>query len=409
MIRRASPLRFSGGSSRSDCVSENTRPRVSLPVRIELDPPQELNHSSYVVAGLFALKAQGLIHDVRLGRWTDPHRGELQVDPEGRVRRSEGRARKTTFFTVHTADGRHLRVAMDFRDSPCIFPVDGLERCDFLFKRSYQAAFASRMAGAGSASIRRAGLSFALESPANSYRRLRNAAFWFHQLRDATRIRDRRLFARAGFAFKEGSAQQRAARSHGRVQVERHGCPAVEDGTVMFQTRTFNRTDDADANQITEQRANLIRALRAAFGDRFVGGFVPDALTRRCYADCISNLAADKKTYFGAMRTASVVVSSRGLVDSPPWKLSEYLGTGRCIVSERLRTELDVPLRHDGELMFFDDVDTCVGLVGELLAELPRRQALGRAASDYFAAHVDPLAGMYRVTKSAVEHERQAT
>ena len=372
---------------------------------IRVDAPQELTHSSFALAGLFDLEHAGLVRRVDINPFRSMHRGELTLKRSGQLEQPEYRAKSTTFFTVQR--GNHsIQCAIDFRDSARIFALEALTDCDLFFKRSFEPELVDSITSRIHGHVEPFGLCLGAESPHSRHRTARWLGYWGAATKDSLRP-DRELLARAQRHWNLNLAHWRATRSHPSSEYLRALGPETtsrtEPGTVFFQTRSFNRTDDSDANEIHEQRAQLIRALRTEFGPSFIGGFISDDLVRERYPDCVTNVPSDKASYFRAMHDASVAVYTRGLANSAAFKLSEYFAHGKCVVGEPLRTTLPKHLEDGIEWRTFTSLDECVETCRTLLADPERRASLSGNGRRYYERWIDPMVSMHRVVRRAVE------
>jgi hypothetical protein len=375
--------------------------RDALDVVVEIEAPQELNNSSYVLAGLFDLEHAGIIREVRIVPSLDLHRGEIHVASDGRLQHSSFRAYHTSFLTLR-ASGRAIRLAIDMRDATNIFPEDGLRHADIVFKRSFDDEFVDIVARRFPVAIEPAGLSFCVRSPHEHEERMLVAWSLLATMRNAT-ILDRSLLSRWRREWRKARAHVALfGHQHPRTATLLRSAPDNAHPTVFYQTRTFNRTDDADLNEIHADRAMLIRALRKEFGAQFIGGFVPDALSIAQFPDCLTTVPSEKVSYLTAMRRATVVVYTRGILQSAAWKLAEYLALGKCIVAERVSGRLPAPLLDGSAVAEFRSVDECVEKCRLLLASPTARQTMEDAARAYYDEWVDPSAGMHRMLITAM-------
>jgi len=375
--------------------------RMALDVDVEVESPQELNHSSYLLAGLFDLEHDGAIAEVRIAPSLNQHRGDLRVGSDGQVSSTMARPRKVSHLFIRTARSR-LRLAIDFRDDASVFPENALRNSDVVFKRSFDPHIVALIARRSRARILPAGLSFYVHSPYERGVLALKANFAITAMLDATRI-DRGVCHRLRSGWRSVRTELDHASERQPLTSEIKPIPPdASRSIVLFQTRTFNRTDYADVNVIHAQRAELIRALRLEFGPQFVGGFVPDPLSRESFPDCLSSLPGTRASYYDAMRRAAVVVYSRGLTNSIAWKFSEYLGLGRCIVAEGIQGTLPAPLTRGMQYEGFDSASECIAKCRELLSDPERRFAMERSARAYYEQWVDPAAGVYRMITSAL-------
>ena len=168
--------------------------------------------------------------------------------------------------------------------------------------------------------------------------------------------------------------------------------PSAGEGTVLFQVRAWppGSTGAEDREAINEQRAELIRELRNAFGDRFWGGFVDSEFSRHRYADCISPLAADQRSFIDLVKRCDVAISTVGLHGSNPHKVAEYLAASRPIVSEPLRCQAAHPLRETEHLRTVHDVAEAVTAVGDILDDPASAAAMRQANHRYWRDHGQP-------------------
>src|SRR5690242_14864813 len=104
---------------------------------------------------------------------------------------------------------------------------------------------------------------------------------------------------------------------------------------IVFLTRLWRPAQDSDRRHaLNERRVALIRALRARFGDQFIGGVEHDEFARRYCPDCIVDTVTLKTTYVQLMKSRLIGIATTGLHGSIGWKLAEYVAATRCIVSE---------------------------------------------------------------------------
>ncbi len=115
------------------------------------------------------------------------------------------------------------------------------------------------------------------------------------------------------------------------------------ENSILFQTRCFLHENDVDVKQIHQQRYHLIKLLRKHFPDRFMGGFVPSKVATEKYGDALTNVPTAPEEYLDAMKKAKIVIYTRGLANSPAWKMAEYLSQGKVIIAEPLTRNYQFP------------------------------------------------------------------
>jgi hypothetical protein len=158
--------------------------------------------------------------------------------------------------------------------------------------------------------------------------------------------------------------------------------PPRGEPRVVFQVWAWDPgagPDPDDRVARTQERANLIRTLRARLGDAFVGGFVDTPYARDTFPDCVAAGPTDFRSYLHVTQRCSIGVSTAGLQGSNPYKIAEYLAGSLAIVSEPLQfTVPDVP-----PMRTFETPDECASRCEELLTD---PSSLQRASADAWAA-----------------------
>lgn len=160
---------------------------------------------------------------------------------------------------------------------------------------------------------------------------------------------------------------------------------------VLYQVVAWepqgNSADDGRL-ELNAARAELIAALRDAFGPRFVGGFVPTPYAWSRFPELVTDQPSGKEGYLSLVRSSRVVVAGVGLHSSTPWKLAEYVATSRAVVCARLPNPTPEPM--DDAFAWFDDTAGAIEQCRQLLADdvlCSHRQV---AARQHWVDHVRP-------------------
>lgn len=143
---------------------------------------------------------------------------------------------------------------------------------------------------------------------------------------------------------------------------------------------------------INVMRAECVRHLRRAFGPRFFGGIQHTAFARRECPDVLLPDArlASKRAYIRRVRHYPVCIATTGLHGSNGWKLAEYVGFSRAIVSERLHYAVPGEFRAPANYLEFDDAASCVEQVGRLLDDAALRAAQMQENWAYYTRWMRP-------------------
>lgn len=346
----------------------------------------ELRWTSHLYCGLYDLEQDGCIR--------------MRLRPRVSLHPSEVFAVVLEVTDTHTGETR--RLAVDYRDNADVLCSRKLAEVDVYYKRNFIRGITDRVCPDGHAErLRPAGLSFPV-------RGVRERPYWALVVgglhRTELPVIRRSLRATLGNFYKAGFASPMMVR---RFLKEDDFRASVADATreiVLFQTKAYEPPPTSfadDTKQVNDDRAGTIRALREAFGDRFVGGFMPSEYAAREYPDCVSTLSSEQADYSKVMRSARVCVYTRGLRDSPAFKLAEYMAAGRCIVAERLRTELPQPIEDGREAVFYDRMDELLGHCENLLSDPHSAERLSANALAYYQAEVRPRERVRRLLVDA--------
>lgn len=357
--------------------------------------PQELNHSSYPQTGLFELEQKGLIR-VKVKLNIRKRKGMISVNDKGEISTSERAFPKAYFYTLlDHQSGEKINFVIDLYDHAKHFSKAGIEEADFYFKRNYESRFVDAVSIKNNRTIRKFGLCFGTHSKYKRNDVLFCLGLFGSNLLLNIKI-DRLLIKRL---IKTWKAQQRhwrfinTSRKIDRFQTMVSG----SEKTVLFQTRCFLHENDLDVRQIHEQRYQIIKVLRNEFPDNFLGGFIPSKVVREKYGDAVTNVPSEPEKYLDALKNAGIVIYTRGLANSPAWKMAEYLSQGKVIIAERLTTELPVPLEEGKELLYFDSMEDLVAKIRLVLTDHALATRLSLHARKYFETYVHPTENIQRI------------
>lgn len=357
--------------------------------------PQELNHSSYIQTGLFELERMGLIK-VKVQLDIQKNKGALTVGELGNITKTSRSNPKTSFYTlVDSSTDKKIRFATDLYDFAEHFSEAALNNCNFYFKRNFVSCYVNPIQENARAKIFKLGITFGTHSE------YKHNGFKFFLGLFLTNLRlnlkrDRYLFKRI---FKSYKAQKKHWRfiKTSRSIIRFETFAEATENTIMFQTRCFLHENDADVKQIHQQRYKLIKLLRNHFPDKFLGGFVPSKIANHKYNDALTNIPTAPEEYLDAMKKTKIVIYTRGLANSPAWKMAEYLSQGKVIIAETLTTELPIPLTEGKELLYFNNDSELIAKIKRVLADEVLASQLSKNARAYFDAHVHPIQNTKRI------------
>lgn len=287
--------------------------------------------------------------------------------------------------------GRNKRICFDLADSQAHFSMQALADHDLYFKRSISTSGFPELAPEFAAKVRPWGPMFSC--------RYTNFAQAFVNIFSgflASATESISLKNRLGQFYNYIRLAPLA--EYEKMARQNHG------GLVLFQSRAWHSGNYQDWREINESRARVIRALKKRFRDRFVGGFIPDATSQKYYADAISPFSSSRRDYLQLIRQAQICVYTRGLFDSPAFKLAEYLAAGRCIVAEPLQITLAEPMQEGRHYLSFGKADQCVQRCETLLENDDMAEEMMKHNRQYYTDQVEPSRQMSRAIESALSN-----
>jgi hypothetical protein len=333
-------------------------------VDVFVGPAHDLVHTSLVLTGFCELAARGAIalryHHPRQesDRW-------LAGDP------------MVIVFDVDAAGSR--RIAIDLRDGEGIsYPI--IERVEIYFKRAFYAPECDRLGPLG-AKIRPFGLNFPCRSA-----------------RSAVRL----LTAIGGpIALTGRSGLHRVQQYLGTAapEVFEQGPDVPLEPAVAFQPRLWRQDEIAagESDLLNRERVEMVRALKRAFGARFIGGLVPTAFAREHFPDDLTPHSSKYADYLRIKKRCLISVYTRGVEHSLAFKLGETVAASQCLVSVPLRYQLPRPLEAGRHYLEFETAEQCIDACQRLLDDPVLAREMRHANHRYYREQVEPAAHLARV------------
>ncbi len=357
-------------------------------------------HTNYVVNGLLKLEKENLIR-LKFKRMPYQSRNRLNIDENGVISRSfRPYSWCPELEIVENTTGKKVRIAIDLQDWDTIFSYHSVKNCDMIFKRAFTEA-SKRMSEYGNIPILPAGIDHSAEVDSLKYQNLlRSQIFWdriFYGLDNPKEI----------LRYLKGWIKKKIVRFKvPDKEIKNRKVTSLNDiparPYVFFQVE-YKYWNNAHSKRLNGGRAKIIRVLREALGERFIGGmyFKQDAPEE--FLDCVTNVPHSREIYLQFVKEATIVVCTNGFGESIPWKLPEYLQMGKCIVAEPLQHVIPVTLSAD-EVMFFENVEQCPALCEKLLQTDQQRAKMGLRAKQYYEENVRPDRSVLRMIEISLQH-----
>lgn len=357
--------------------------------------PQELNNASYIQTGLFELEKKGVL-TVQVATHFKHHKGTSTVHTDGTIVHSKKAHPKTSLYTLlDHSNNTTIRFAADLYDHAPHFSSRALQECDFYFKRNYESRFVKAIEAKAHAKVHKLGITFG--SLSENRRRLGKFKTGLFVTNLTLNLKwDRALVKRLLKTYRFQKSHWNFTNTARTISRFEHFENAATN-TIIFQTRCFLHEEDNDLQEIHQQRYRIIKLLRKNFPDIFKGGFIPSPLAKQKYADALTNVPSEPEAYLDAMKKAKIVIYTRGLANSPAWKMAEYLSQGKVIMAEPLTAQLPVPLTNGKELLYFENDTQLIENIRRVLTDEALAASLSKNARAYFEAHVHPVANVKRI------------
>ena len=276
-----------------------------------------------------------------------------------------------------------VRVAVDLRDGEGVsWPI--IDRVDRYLKRAFYRPEVARLPPHHAVKLAPFGLNFGCRSAASTWRLLQTIGL---PLAVAGRVGLRRV------------RQYLLTPPIAAFELD----PSVPvSPRVTFQTRLWTADEVApgEAEPLNADRVAMVRALKRAFGDRFVGGLVPTAFARATYPDDVTPHSSKYSDYLKLRQQCLIGVYTRGVEHSLAFKLGETFAASQCLVSVPLRYELPSPIEEGTHYLPFTTPDQCVAACQRLLDDPARASAMRHANHAYYAREVEPAAHVMKMLNS---------
>ena len=337
------------------------KPRVTVFV----GPDHDLVHTSLLLTGFCAAEQDGVIA-LRLQRPALADRW-LVADP-------------VVLCVDLDAGATSTRIAIDLRDGEGISePI--IDRVQSYFKRAYYPVEIARLVETHGRKIRPFGLNYGCRSNASTVRTLMTVGLPIAMRGRIGLQRLRHYFTTPPPAVFEQDP----------------GMPV--EPLVTFQTRLWTR-EEAPAGEVDELntgRVAVIRALKRAFGERFIGGLVPTPYARANFADDLTPHSSQYAAYLSLRKRCLIGVYTHGVEHSLAFKLGETFAASQCLVSEPLRYGLPVPLERGTHYLQFETADECVAACRQLFDQPAMAERMRHANHDYYRREIEPAAHVRRL------------
>jgi glycosyltransferase involved in cell wall biosynthesis len=356
-------------------------------IKITIFTPQDLNHSSFMQTAFFELEKKGVIEckvkpDLRLKP------GRYSVHEDGSVSESNHQQPKTSYYLYENLKTENkVFFAADLYDVSNHFSSFAFEHCDVIFKRNYISKYVDKLSY--SYKVKPVGLTFGCQSRLRNSWLLLVSCYVVLEFKSNLKL-DRKILQRFFFTIKKIKTHLKYV-TKGREIDKIRSFNKETKCQVFYQVRCFPNTKANYVKEVNDERALLVQLLNRNLGKKYKGGLVPDEISRTYYPDELTNLSTDPDDYLNYIKESSICIYTKGLQNSPARKLAEYLSQGKCIVSERIETELPYELEDGKHIFYFDDINQCIDICKNLLNNKNLIEEVSTNARKYYEDYLDPI------------------
>jgi len=342
-------------------LSASRPPERILAVNCFVGPSNDLYHLSHVLTGLCELAAAGDI-DLRL----------LPADDD------DAQPLESAALEAQVSDGGEpLAISFDVYDRSGDFHPASIANCSICFKRSFYRPHLDRLQPTVKTVVLPFGINYGCRSAAGE-----------------------RFLRAAGLRLDQGLNRYLCV-----LPFEAFEQPpnTPVESSIVFQTRAWAPDSTSDnVEEVNESRARIIRTLRKAFPGRFHGGFVPNSYALENYPDLLTPYPDLLHQYVPFSKRHLIGVGTRGLHQSVPFKIPEYLAGSHAIVSEPLRCEFPAPLQDSSHFLQFETAEECVAQCDRVLSGAALARELREASWRYYSSEVRPAQHMASLLERAL-------
>jgi hypothetical protein len=288
------------------------------------------------------------------------------------------------------SDRAARRVCFDIHDRSYLFSERELAACDVYFKRDYHAPDVEKLPAKSREKVLPFGPIF---GPGNRSASPGIMAGWLRYASVRPRL--------AWRSFQRATGYLRLPVTRDFERGPDHEMPP----RVLLQMRLWTDAEVTGApfaREINEERVEIVRALKAELGDRFVGGAMPTPLALRDYPDVVCQWDTRRSAYLKTMQTCLIGIYTKGLHYATAWKLGEYLAASMCIVASGLRNEFAEPFTEPRNYLGFTTARECVEKCVRLLDNRDEARQMVRANHAYYAEYVRPANQLWRLIERAM-------
>ena len=166
---------------------------------------------------------------------------------------------------------------------------------------------------------------------------------------------------------------------------------------VFYAARLWEH--DSCVEDTNPERAEFMRAAKAAFGKGFDGGFVPEGRSAQAeiYADLLLDRKVPSDEWISRTQLSAVAFNNPAVWGCLGWKLAQYMALGKAIISTPIENLLPEPLRHGSNVHFVSEIDEIPAALSLITTDCEYRRRLEIGSRKYWDLYLSPVATARRI------------
>ena len=154
----------------------------------------------------------------------------------------------------------------------------------------------------------------------------------------------------------------------------------------------FEQERKEECHEINQHRISLVKNLKEAFNDKFVGGIVADRFSHKiCPGLLLPKSFSNKASYLKHLRKCTIGIASPGIYNSVGWKFTEYISNSCAIVTSPIDDFVFPGDFKEKENYFsYRNLDECISKVDMLLKNRDLKNGMMNNNHQYHKNYVTP-------------------
>ncbi|WP_439488459.1 glycosyltransferase [Algoriphagus sp.] len=185
-------------------------------------------------------------------------------------------------------------------------------------------------------------------------------------------------------------------------------------GKIAFRARLWNPANNPtqwkkeERVALNSERIEILRKLKSTYPSESIGGIEGDDFSNELCPDLvIPKMLSSKKSYLKVLKSSVIGIANQGLEGSIGWKLPEYVAHGMAVITSPIsQYALHGNFEEGIHYLSFEDTDSCIAAVSQLMSDLDRRWEMQQANALYYKEYLHPAAKLREIIRLVDEKSR---